>query len=174
MRFLRCSGHSGVIEMIVEQLGLAMMPLCCRTACGLISGTTSGTSAAMRNADELSTTTAPARAAIGAKRFEIAPPAENSAMWTPPKLSSVSSRTSSAFPRKRSVFPADRAEANRRSSARGKPRRSRHSVNSTPTAPVAPTMATTGGDELPDFIFNLHIQRGPGGERRGLWDSLGA
>ena len=40
----------------------------------------------MRNAEELSTTTAPARTAAGAKRFDCAPPAENSAMSTPSRL----------------------------------------------------------------------------------------
>src|SRR6185437_5348061 len=59
MGLRRWIGHSGVIEMIVEQLGLAMIPLCCLTASGLISGTTSGTPASIRNAEELSTTTAP-------------------------------------------------------------------------------------------------------------------
>jgi len=40
--------------------------------------------------------------------------------------------------------PAERAEANKRSSASGKRRVSRQRINSTPTAPVAPTIATTG------------------------------
>src|SRR6185437_3923371 len=87
MRFTRWTGQSGVIAMIVEQLGFATMPRCPAIAWGLISGTTSGTAGSMRKAEELSTTTAPARAAIGAKRLEIEPPAENSAMPTPRKLS---------------------------------------------------------------------------------------
>ena len=98
----------------------------------------------MRNAEELSTTVAPARTASGAKRFEVLAPAENSATFTPRKLSSVSSRTVSGAPRNASVLPAERAEANRRSSDNGKRRSSRQRINSTPTAPVAPTMATTG------------------------------
>ena len=59
--------------MMVVQFGLAMM---LRgwffAACGLISGTTSGTSASIRKADELSITTAPAAAAEGANSLEIA------------------------------------------------------------------------------------------------------
>src|SRR5690606_11736519 len=69
-------GQSGVIEMIVEQLGFAMMPLCCSIVWALISGTTSGTDSSMRNADELSTTTAPCRTAIGPNFFEMPLPAE--------------------------------------------------------------------------------------------------
>ena len=61
-------------------------------------------------------TVAPARTASGAKRFEVPPPAENSAMSTPAKLDSVSSRTGSGSPRNGSVLPAERAEANSRSS----------------------------------------------------------
>ena len=79
--------------MIAQQLGLAMMPRWSRIAAALISGTTSGTSASMRKAEELSTTVAPARTASGAKRREVLPPAENSARSTPAKLSSLSSRT---------------------------------------------------------------------------------
>src|SRR2546430_1505841 len=97
----------------------------------------------MRNADELSTTVAPARTAMGAKRFEVLPPAENSARSTPLKLCSFNSRTVSCRPRNVSVLPAERAEANSRSSDNGKPRSSRQRINSTPTAPVAPTIATT-------------------------------
>src|SRR5258708_29180523 len=51
---------------MVEQFGLATMPLGMRArASALTSGTTSGTSGSMRQALELSTTTAPARAARG-------------------------------------------------------------------------------------------------------------
>ena len=86
MRFFLWIGHKGVIAMIVEQLGFAMIPLCCLIASGLISGITSGTEGSIRNAEELSTTTAPACAAIGPNFFEMLPPAENSAMFTPLKL----------------------------------------------------------------------------------------
>src|SRR5215472_1435847 len=144
--FTRWIGQSGVMAMIVEQLGFAMMPRCPTIACGLISGTTSGIAGSMRNAEELSTTTAPAFAAIGAKRLEMELPAENSAMSTPRKLSSVSSETVSGRFLNGRVLPADRAEASRRSSEAGKRRASRHPISSIPTAPVAPTIATTGED----------------------------
>ncbi len=88
-------------------------------------------------------TTAPARAAIGAKRLEMPPPAENSAICTPAKLDSVSSCIVTLRPRNRWVLPAERAEASRRSSQTGKLRCSRQRAISTPTAPVAPTTATT-------------------------------
>ena len=147
MRLIRrfwCRGHSGVAATMATQFGFAMMPLCLRIAPALISGTTSGTSVFMRKADELSTTTAPARTAAGAKRFDCAPPAENSAMSTPSRLASVSSCTAMSPPRNFIVLPAERAEASRRSSTSGNLRCSRHCMSSTPTAPVAPAMATTG------------------------------
>src|SRR5580692_9936933 len=150
-------GQSGVMEMMAAQLGLAKIPLCSRIAPGLISGTTSGTPASIRNADELSTTTAPWRTAGGAKRFDWLPPAENNAMSTPAKLSSVNSSTVTGFPLKGSVLPAERADANNRKLDSGKRRCSRHCINSTPTAPVAPTTATTGADEegRPDCMLRL-------------------
>ena len=58
-----CSGLSTGIAAIVVQLGLAMIPLrASATASGLTSLTTSGTSGSMRQAEELSMTTAPAAA----------------------------------------------------------------------------------------------------------------
>src|SRR2546421_630021 len=50
----------------VVQFGFAMMPRFVLMSAPLISGTTSGTSGSMRNALELSTTTAPACVAKGA------------------------------------------------------------------------------------------------------------
>ena len=62
-----CSAPRASIIVRVVQLGLAMIPLGrLRPAPGLTSGTTSGTSGSIRNAPELSTTTAPCAAAIGA------------------------------------------------------------------------------------------------------------
>ncbi len=57
------------------QFGLAMIPLCPFRSPGLISGTTSGTSGAIRNADELSITTAPASTATWANSRERVAPA---------------------------------------------------------------------------------------------------
>lgn len=50
---------------------------------GLISGITRGTFGSIRKAEELSTTTAPAAAAMGANFLLIEPLAENSARSTP-------------------------------------------------------------------------------------------
>jgi hypothetical protein len=71
-------------------------------------------------------------------------PAENSARSTPAKLSAPSASTGSSAPRNRMLRPAERGEATSRSEARGKPRCFRLSSSATPTAPVAPTMATCG------------------------------
>ena len=68
---------------MVEQLGLAPMPLWESSASGLTSAITSGTSSCMRQKDELSTTTAPASANRGAHSSLTPPPAENSARSNP-------------------------------------------------------------------------------------------
>src|SRR5438270_6053159 len=70
-------GHNGVMEMMAQQLGLAMIPRWPRRVSGLISGTTSGTCGSRRKAEELSMTVAPARTASGAKRFEVPDPARS-------------------------------------------------------------------------------------------------
>src|ERR1700748_3683385 len=86
-----CNGYNAINVMAVVQFGLAMMPLCFFTSSALISGTTSGTDSSMRNALELSTTTQPAAAAIGANSLEILPPALNNAMSMPLNESFVNS-----------------------------------------------------------------------------------
>ena len=78
--------------MMVEQLGLAMMPLCFLMASGLTSGTTSGTSGSRRNVLLLSITTAPAFTASGAITLLIGPPAKK-AICTSLKASPVASST---------------------------------------------------------------------------------
>ena len=110
----------------------------------LISGITSGTFGSMRKAEELSITTAPALTAIGANLREMLPPAENSAMSTPSKERSVSSSITTGLPRKATVLPAERALASAFSLPTRKLRRSMVAMNSAPTAPVTPTIATTG------------------------------
>ena len=49
-RFTLCSGQTGTFMMIVEQLGLAMMPVVLRDRSGFTSGTTSGMPSFMRKA----------------------------------------------------------------------------------------------------------------------------
>src|SRR5579859_201617 len=144
MRFWRWIGHSGINAVIAEQFGTAMMPRWSRMRRPLISGITSGTCGSMRKAEELSMTTAPAATASGENLFEVALPAENSAISTPSKERSLSSSTVISCPRKASFFPADRAFASAFSLPTRKLRLSMVAMNSRPTAPVTPAMATTG------------------------------
>ena len=69
---------------IVVQFGLATIPLGIESrACSLASGTTSGTSGSMRQAEELSITVAPAAATRSARARDVVAPAENSARSRP-------------------------------------------------------------------------------------------
>ena len=69
---------------MVVQFGLATMPFGrVAIACGLTSDTTSGTWGSIRQAEELSITTAPASATRGASASEVVLPAENRAMSRP-------------------------------------------------------------------------------------------
>src|SRR6516165_5631558 len=122
-----------------------MMPLGRSAAiCGLTSGTTSGTSGSMRNAPELSTTTAPRAAAIGAHCAETSSGTSNIATSTPLNTSALSACTSVWRPRTRSWRPAERAEATRRISPQASSLVESRSSITVPTAPVAPTTARTG------------------------------
>ena len=84
---LSCSGFSATTSCAVEQFGLAMMFFLVKpaTASALTSGTISGTSGSMRQADELSITTAPAAAIFGDHSFDTAPPADIRQMSTSEK-----------------------------------------------------------------------------------------
>ena len=69
---------------IVVQFGLATMPFGIdRSASAFTSGTTSGTSGSIRQADELSITVAPAAATFGASAREVGAPAANRARSRP-------------------------------------------------------------------------------------------
>src|SRR5262245_3098886 len=151
MRFCRWIGQSGTSAVIAEQFGTAMMPLCSLIRRPLISGITKGTPGSIRKADELSMTTAPAFAAIGENRFEGPLPAENSAMSTPSNERSLSSSTTISCPRKASLLPAERLLASAFSRLMRKPRLLRVAMNSAPTAPVTPAMATTGSSDTLHF-----------------------
>jgi hypothetical protein len=89
-------------------------------------------------------TTAPALTAIGAYFLAMPLPAENSARSTPSKECSVNSSTVITSPRKPSFLPAERALASAFSLPSGNRRLLRVAMNSAPTAPVTPAMATTG------------------------------
>src|SRR5690606_38467528 len=128
---------------MVEQFGLAMMPRGrCAAASGLTSATTSGTSWSWRNAEELSITTAPAAANLGACSFETSPPAANSAMSTPAGSNADSSWTRSSSSPKSTLPPAERPLARAITSEAGNRRAARIDSIASPTAPVAPTTAT--------------------------------
>ena len=78
---------------------------------GLTSGTTSGTSLSIRNAPELSTTTAPRAAAIGPHSALISSGTSNIAISIPSNASGESATTVSSSPRHINFFPAERADA---------------------------------------------------------------
>src|SRR5665811_1588350 len=137
----RCSGATAIIRPIVVQFGFAMIPLWSRAAASLTPTTTSGTDGSIRNAEELSTTTAPASANAGANSREREPPAENSATSIPD--GSAVARSSITTPPHLvvTVLPAERLLAMRRNSDTGKSLSSRIEIIALPTAPVAPTTA---------------------------------
>ena len=111
------TASTGMIAMVV-QFGLAIMPLGTDCAASRLASTTMrGTSGSLRQADELSTTVAPAAANRGAYCLEVPPPAENRAMSMPRRDSSVAfatSSTSMSWPRNCSTLPAERSEAKNR------------------------------------------------------------
>ncbi len=87
-------------------------------------------------------TTAPAAAALGANSLLRPPPALKKATSTPSNEVVASSRTLWGRPSTSIVFPALRAEAMSVNRWAWSPRCSMRLMNSLPTAPVAPTMAT--------------------------------
>src|SRR6185295_16559505 len=117
----------------------------------------------MRKADELSTTTAPAFTALGANSRDALAPAENKAMSTPSNDLSVNSSTAIVLPPNLTVLPTERELASAFSLPTGKLRFVRQPTNSAPTAPVAPTMATTGFF----MLHSQHQQKKPRTFRRG-------
>jgi hypothetical protein len=130
---------------MVEQFGLAMMRRLRKPAraCGLTSGTTSGTSGSMRKWEVLSITTHPAAAARGAWMAETEAPGENRPRSVPWKSKVSRLRTlSTCFSPKEICCPAERGEARATTSLTGNWRSARVFSISRPTLPVAPTTAT--------------------------------
>ena len=84
---MSCSGFSATTSCAVEQFGLAMMFFLVKPAAAsaFTSGTISGTSGSMRQADELSITTAPAAPIFGDHSFDTEPPADIRQMSTSEK-----------------------------------------------------------------------------------------
>src|SRR5919202_2924838 len=97
---------------MVEQFGLATIPLGMRARVwALTSGTTRGTSGSIRQALELSTTTAPARAAIGLYSRLTEAGVLDRTSSTPANASGRSGSTGYGWPWKVRVLPALRSEA---------------------------------------------------------------
>lgn len=81
-----------------------------------------GTSGSLRQADELSMTTAPAAANRGACTRDMVAPAENKAMSSPDGSAVSLFSTSISWPRYVSFLPSDRAEAKNRTEVAGNSR----------------------------------------------------
>src|SRR5664279_1485930 len=109
---------------------------------GLTSDTTSGTSGSLRQADELSTTIAPASATFGAYSADIVAPAEKIAMSMPVKSAVSVSSTTYSLPPHVTVLPAERAEEKTRSSSYGNFLSASRVSMTRPTWPVAPKTPT--------------------------------
>src|SRR5262245_25709310 len=130
---------------MVEQLGLATIPFgMFRRASALTSGTTSGTSGSMRQALELSTTKAPAFAAIGLYSRLIIAGVLDRTTSTPANASGRSASTGYVLPRNSIGLPALRSEARNLMARRGNLCSTSTCRMISPTAPVAPTTATLG------------------------------
>src|SRR6056300_1607022 len=147
---------------MVEQFGLAMIPQLVypAIACGFTSGTTRGMSSSRRKCDVLSITTQPAAAAIGAYSSEILPPAENRPICALLKSNSAKSVTVILFPRNRMLLPADRALAKGYKVPTGKLRCSKISIMASPTAPVAPTIATSNVRLMSSILTVQSVEKG--------------
>ena len=129
-----CSGFSTGIAAIVVQLGLATMPFGrWSRSSALTSETTSGTSGSIRQALELSTTTAPAAATLGASSSEAFLPLLNRARSRPAKSAVAESSTTTSVPFHGSVVPAERALAKNLICSTGKSRSSSRRRMTVPT-----------------------------------------
>src|SRR5207248_11401257 len=82
-----CSGLSATTSCAVEQFGLAIIFFLVKpeTASAFTSGTINGTSGSIRQAEELSITTAPCAAIFGDHSFDTAAPADIRQMSTSEK-----------------------------------------------------------------------------------------
>src|SRR5512135_3485827 len=156
MRKASWSGLSATTIWMVEQFGLAMMPQCLATSCGLTSGTTKGTSGSIRKALELSTTTAPALAAIGLNWREIDAGVLDRTISTPANASGVSGSIGYVAPAYVTALPALRSDARNLIEPTGNFRSWSRRIITPPTAPLAPTTAT---------LFTAIFLSSPGGVR---------
>src|SRR5947209_2735750 len=130
-----------------------------RSASALTSGTTSGTSGSMRQALELSMTTAPARAAIGLDSRLTEAGVLDRTMSTPANASGRIGSMVYVWPLKVRGLPALRWEARNLILRRGKFCSTSTCRMISPTAPVAPTTAT---------LTTGRVLSGNGGNRDNL------
>src|SRR5665647_3002588 len=93
-------GLSATTIWMVEQLGVAMMPVCDARCSALTSGTTSGTPGSIRNTLDLSIAVAPAATACGTNSLLTEPPAAKKTRSTPANEPWPSSCTSSSAGRR--------------------------------------------------------------------------
>src|SRR3954469_8437854 len=138
-----CSGFSATQSGIATQFGFATIPflmLCSSWA--FTSGTTSGQSGSIRHADELSTTMAPAFAAMGENSLLTDDGVLLSTICTPANASGRIGSTGYCFPLNSTVLPALFSEARNLIDLTGKRRSASTFRIRSPTAPVAPTTAT--------------------------------
>jgi hypothetical protein len=117
----------------------------------------------------LSTTTAPRAAATGAHSADTSSGTSNMAMSTPSNAAADSTWTATSAPRTGSRRPALRGEATSRMSPHGSRPAAAHSLRmdsiTLPTAPVAPTTASTGlrpAFTAPPVLLALHVLANPG------------
>ena len=112
------------------------------SAAAFTSGTISGTSGSMRQADELSITTAPWAAILGDHSLETAPPADIRQMSTSEKSKWSSAFTFRVLSPNEASTPWLLREASATTSSAGNARSAKIESISRPTLPVAPTTAT--------------------------------
>src|SRR5580704_3641095 len=106
-REMSCSGLRATQSGIATQFGLATIPFLMFCNCSeLTSGTTSGTSGSMRQAEELSTTMAPALAAIGLYSLLMEEGVLDNTMLTPANASGRIGSTEYVRPANSIDFPA--------------------------------------------------------------------
>src|SRR5262245_54060436 len=130
-------------------------------ASALTSGTTSGTSGSMRQALELSTTTAPALAAIGLDSRLTLAGVLDSTTSTPANASGLIGSTVYDLPLNSIDLPALRSLARNLIDRNPKFRSTSTCRMTSPTAPVAPTTATLGNTAICPFGVNREPETQP-------------
>ena len=108
----------------------------------MISGIINFLLGSIRQAEELSITTVPCSANLGAHSIEVSPPAENNAISGLMETALDSPTTLKLLSLKSIFLPTDRAEATGINSVIGKLRSESTCNITSPTIPVAPTIAS--------------------------------